>query len=130
MKSIKFVFAKAIAILFFILSASKSFSQSSSENYIKTDAANKVQFVGIEGEYLIFDLRFSEMSPKGCTLSIIDESSNLFFEELISGSSYTRRYKIVREGVSRIVFKAVGRGFLFNQSFTIKKEEKLVVIAD
>ena len=130
MKSIKFVFLKAIIIVFFTFCAGSSYSQSPSENYVKTDAANKVQFMGIENGFLVFDLLFSEVPAKGCTLKIMDHEGNIMFEESISGNSYTRRYKVPKEETSRISFKALGKGFVFHQSFIVKKEEKLVVIAD
>ncbi len=130
MKSIKFVFFKAIVFLFLTFGTSDLFSQTSSENYIKTDAANKVQFVGADADYLIFEIRFNELPPKGYTLQITDDTGNFYFDEFISGNFFSKRFKIPREGMSRISFKASGRNFSFNQSFTIKKEEKLVVTAN
>ena len=130
MKSIKFVFLKAIIVVFFTFCAGSSYSQNSSESYIKTEAANKVQFMGIENDFLVFDLLFMEVPAKGCTLKIMDNYGNIMFEESIVGNSYTRRYKVAKEETSRISFKAMGKGFTFNQSFTIKKEETLVVTSE
>ena len=130
MKSIKFVFLKAIIIVFFTFCAGSSFSQNPSETFVKTDGANKVQFMGVENNFLVFDLLFMEVPAKGCTLKIMDNDGNIMFEETISGNSYTRRYKVPKEETSRISFKALGKGFVFNQSFVIKKEEKLVVISE
>ena len=127
MKSIKFVFLKAIVIVFFAFCAGSSYSQNQSETLMKTDGANKVQFMGVENNFLVFDLLFMEVPAKGCTLKIMDNDGNIMFEETISGNSYTRRYKVPKEETSRISFKAIGKGFAFNQSFIIKKEEKLVV---
>ena len=127
MKSIKFVFLKAIIIVFFTFCAGSSFSQNQPVNYVKTDAANKVEFMGIENGFLVFDLLFSEVPAKGCTLKIMDNDGNIMFEESISERSFTRRYKVAKEETSRISFKALGKGFVFNQSYTIKKEETLVV---
>jgi len=121
------VFLKAIIIVFFTFCAGQSYSQNPSENYVKTEAANKVQFMGVENDFLVFDLLFTEVPAKGCTLKIMDHDGNIMFEESISGNSFTRRYKIPKDESSRISFKAVGKGFVFNQSFTIKKEETLVV---
>jgi len=129
MKSIKFVFSKAIIIVFFIFCAGSSYSQNSSESYVKTDA-NKVQFMGMENNFLVFDLFFMEVPAKGCTLKIMDNDGNVMFEESISGNSYTRRYKVAKEETSRISFKALGKGFVYNQTFVIKKEEKLVVTSE
>ena len=130
MKSIKFVFLKAIIIVFFTFCTDSSYSQNLSENYVKTEGANKVQFMGIENGFLVFDLLFSEIPAKGCTLKIMDHDGNIMFEETISGNSFTRRYKVPKEETSKISFKAQGKGFVFNQSFIIKKEEKLVVISE
>ena len=130
MKSIKFVFLKAIIIVFFTFYAGSSYSQNPSENYVKTEAANKVQFMGVENDLLVFDLLFTEVPAKGCTLKILDHDGNIMFEESISERSFTRRYKVAKEETSRISFKALGKGFVFNQSYTIKKEETLVVISE
>ena len=130
MKSIKFVFLKAIIIVFFTFCTGQSYSQNPSENYVKTDAANKVQFMGAENEFLVFDLLFTEVPAKGCTLKILDHDGNIMFEESISGNSFTRRYKVPKEETSKISFKTVGKGFVFNQSFTIKREETLVVTSE
>ena len=130
MKSIKFVFLKAIIIVFFTFCAGSSFSQNQPVNYLKTEAANKVQFMGVENGFLVFDLLFTEVPAKGCTLKIMDNDGNIMFEESISERSFTRRYKVAKEETSRISFKALGKGFVFNQSYTIKKEETLVVISE
>ena len=130
MRSIKFVFLKAIIIVFFTFCAGSSYSQNQPENYVKTEAANKVQFMGIENGFLVFDLLFSEVPAKGCTLKIMDQVGTIVFEESISGNSFTKRYKMPKEEFSKISFKAMGKGFVFNQSFTIKKEEMLVVTSE
>ena len=130
MRSIKFMFLKAITIVFFTFCAGSSYSQNPSESFMKAEGANKVQFMGMENNFLIFDLLFMEVPAKGCTLKIMDNDGNIMFEETISGNSYTRRYKVAKEETSRISFKALGKGFVFNQSYTIKKEETLVVISE
>jgi len=130
MRSIKFVFLKAIIIVFFTFCAGQSYSQNPSENYVKTEGTNKVQFMGIENGFLVFDLLFSEVPAKGCTLKIMDQVGTIVFEESISGNSFTKRYKMPKEEFSKISFKAMGKGFVFNQSFTIKKEEMLVVTSE
>ena len=130
MRSIKFVFLKAIIIVFLTFCAGSSFSQNPSENYVKSEGTNKVQFMGIENNFLVFDLLFMEVPAKGCTLKILDHDGNIMFEESISERSFTRRYKVAKEETSRISFKALGKGFVFNQSFTIKKEETLVVTSE
>ena len=130
MKSIKFVFLKAIIIVFFTFCAGSSFSQNQPVNYVKTDAANKVEFMGIENGFLVFDLLFMEVPAKGCTLKIMDNDGNIMLEESISERSFTRRYKVAKEETSKISFKALGKGFVLNQSFIIKKEETLVVTSE
>ena len=130
MKSIKFVFVKAIVIVFFIFCAGSSYSQNPSETLVKTDGSSKVQFMGVENNFLLFDLLFMEVPAKGCTLKIMDNDGNIMFEESISGNSYSRRYKVAKEETSKISFRALGKGFVFNQAFIIKKEEKLVVISE
>jgi len=130
MRSIKFVFLKAIIIAFFTFCAGSSYSQNSSENYARTETANKVQFMGVENNFLVFDLLFTEVPAQGCTLKILDHDGNIMFEESIPGNSYTRRYKVPKEETSKVSFKAMGKGFVFNQSFIIKKEEKLVVTSE
>ena len=97
---------------------------------MKTEGANKVQFMGVENGFLVFDLLFMEVPAKGCTLKILDHDGNIMFEESISERSFTRRYKVAKEETSRISFKALGKEFVFNQSFVIKKEEKLVVTSE
>ena len=130
MKSIKFVFLKAIIIVLFTFCASSSYSQNPSESFMKNDGANKVQFMGVENNFLLFDLLFMEVPAKGCTLKIMDNDGNIMFEETIAGNSYTRRYKVAKEETPRIRFKALGKGFVYNQTFVIKKEEKLVIISE
>ena len=129
MKSIKFVFLKAITIVFFTFCTGSSYSQNPPESYIKTDA-NKVQFMGIENDFLVFDLIFTEVPAKGCTLKIMDQAGTTVFEENIPGNSFAKRYKMPKEEFSKISFKAMGKGFVFSQSFTIKKEETLVVTSE
>ena len=130
MKSIKFVFLKAIIIVFFTFCAGSSYSQNPSGNYVKTEAANKVQFMGVENDFLVFDLLFTEVPAKGCILKIMDQAGTTVFEESIPGNSFAKRYKMPKEEFSKINFKALGKGFVFSQSFTIKKEEILVVTSE
>jgi hypothetical protein len=130
MKSIQFVLLKTVIILYFSFSGGLSYSQQSPENNAKTEAVNKVQYIGTENDFLVFDVRFGELPTSGCTLRITDDSGNPIFEELITGNSYVRRYKIARDAMTKISFKAVGKGFLFNQSFIIKIEERFLVTAE
>jgi hypothetical protein len=97
---------KAI-IVFYLLQV---LFQNQSEILMKTDGANKVQFMGVENNFLLFDLLFMEVPAKGCTLKIMDNDGNIMFEESIAGNSYTRRYKVAKEEFSKISFKAMGKG--------------------
>jgi hypothetical protein len=124
------VFLKAIIIIFFTFCAGSSYSQNQSVNYLKTDVANKVEFMGVENNFLVFDLLFTEVPAKGCTLKIMDQAGTIVFEESILGNSFTKRYKMLKEEFSKISFKVMGKGFVFSQSFTIKKEETLVVTSE
>ncbi|TMI97295.1 MAG: hypothetical protein E6H08_02375 [Bacteroidetes bacterium] len=130
MKSIKFVFLKAIIIVFFTFCAGSSYSQNQPESYLKTEGTNKVQFMGVENNFLVFDLLFTDVPAKGCTLKIMDHTGNTVYEEIISGNSFTKRYKMPKDEFSKISFKAMGKGFVFNQAFIIKKEETLVVTSE
>ena len=132
MKSIKFVFLSATIFSFFVFSPALSFSQAAMENNVKTDVVNKVLFAGAEEDLLVFDVCLSGLPLKGSTLQIKDDAQNVIFEEFITGSSFTRRYKIAKDPIKKITFKAAGKGFSFNQSFTIniKIEEKLTVTSD
>ena len=124
------MFLKAIIIIFFTFCAGSSYSQNQSVNYLKTDVANKVEFMGVENNFLVFDLLFTEVPAKGCTLKIMDQTGTIVFEESILGNSFTKRYKMLKEEFSKISFKVMGKGFVFSQSFTIKKEETLVVTSE
>ena len=124
------VFLKAIIIIFFTFCAGSSYSQNQSVNYLKTDVANKVEFMGVENNFLVFDLLFTEVPAKGCTLKIMDQAGTIVFEESILGNSFTKRYKMLKEEFSKISFKVMGKGFVFSRSFTIKKEETLVVTSE
>lgn len=132
MKSIKFVFLSATIFSFFVFSPGLSFSQTAPENNVKTDGVNKVQFVGVEEELLLFDARFSELPAKGFTLLIRDDAGNIIFEEFVTGTSFARRYKVAKDLAKKITFKAVGKGFYLNQSFTIniRTEEKFIVTSE
>ena len=130
MKSIKLLFSGTITILFLIFSTGISFSQTQPDSDAKTNDLNKIQFIGADDDYLVFDLRFFVLPARGCTLRIIDDAGNTMFEEAVSGSSYSKRYKIVREGMKRLSFKAIGKGFSFYQAFTIRTEEKIIVTSE
>ena len=132
MKSIKFVFLSATIFSFIVFSPVLSFSQTAADNNVKTDAVNKVQFVGAEEDLLLFDARFSELPAKGFSLQIKDDAGNIIFEEFVTGSSFARRYKVAKDLTKKITFKAVAKGFYLNQSFTIniRTEEKLIVTSE
>jgi len=130
MKSLKFVMLKALFIAACTFSAgSFSFSQAQTESYVRAEG-NKVQFAGMEDDVLVFDLRFPDLPPKGCYLRILDDKGATIFEEQLTAQSNTRRYKVAREGMTKITFKAAAKGFSYTQSFVVKREEKIFVLAE
>jgi hypothetical protein len=124
------VFLRTFSIILFCVNTSLSFSQTQTESYLKTEAVNKVQFVAVEDGYLVFDLLFSELPLKGCSLRILDDADDIIFEELITGNSYLKRYRIERNNMTKISFRMAAKGFSFNQAFIIKKEEKIYVLTE
>ena len=130
MKSIKFVFLKTMVLLFFSFSTPfLSFSQPNAASNVEVNAGNTVQFISLENNVLLFELRFTALPPKGCMLRIIDDKGIELFEEIVTGTSHAKRYKVERNGMKCISFKAIGKGFSFNQTFNIKTEEKILVTA-
>ncbi len=131
MKSIKFVILKTMVLLFFSFSTGYlSFSQPNAMPDMEASAGNNVQFIAIDKDNMVFELRFTNLPPKGCTLRIIDDAGVTLFEEMLTGASHAKRYKVERNGMRSISFKANGKGFSFNQSFNIKTEEKILVTAN
>jgi hypothetical protein len=129
MKSIKFVIVKTMILLFFSFSTGYlSFSQTNAVPDVEAISGNNVQFIAMDNDNLVFELRFTALPPKGCILRIIDDTGVELFVETISGAIHLKRYKVERNGMRSISFKANGKGFLFNQSFNIKTEEKILVI--
>lgn len=128
MKAIKTVVVNTgFAVLFLICTQFSSFAQARMDNSSPVTSASKIQFAGIEDDMLIFDLRLQGLPAGGCKLEIIDDAGNAIFENWISDSSYTKRYKIARNGSSKIGFEVAGKGFFFSQAFTIRTEERILV---
>ncbi len=86
----------------------------------------KIKFIGSEENMLIFELNLYDVPATGSTLVILDAEKNVIFRQKILYNSYTRRYKIVCDGISGVTFKISGKEFALNQSFSIRHriEEK------
>ena len=120
-----------MVLLFFSFSTGYlSFSQPNAMSAMEASTGNNVQFIALDNDNLVFELRFTNLPPRGCTLRIIDDAGLTLFEETLTGTSLSKRYIVERNGMRRISFKANGKGFSFNQSFNIKTEEKILVTAN
>lgn len=128
MKTISKFFVQTILILFLAIgSAYSSFAQDRTETTTTREENNNVKFVATDGDLMVFDVQFNEVPAKGCVLTITDDAGNELFVEWITRDTYSRRYKIARNGAARIEFTASSKGFFFRQAFQIKTEEKLLV---
>lgn len=135
MKSFKSLLLRTTIIAALTFTTGYSFSQTRSDFYMAAtadnkNAGNKIEFISADENFLVFELSLFGLPPKGIVLSIENNGDNLIFEERIIGHTYTMRYKVARNGMNRINFKAIGKGFSFSQTFTIKTEEKLLVIKE
>lgn len=109
----------------------QSFAQAQSEGLIASNkTVSKIQFVGLEGEMLIFDLRLSNLPSKGSWIRIMDDDKNLLFEHRTNATTYRRRFKIVRENLKGIHFEVTNKETILKESFRLKYkvEEKMEVI--
>lgn len=130
MKSYKSIFPKtALVALLLFSSGNFLFGQTQPVISTVTGEDTKIKFAGSEGDMLVFEVQLDNLPVKGTTLTIVDETNNLIFEERILKTSHTCRYKVVRNNMEMITFKISGKTISFNQSFTInyKVEEKLEV---
>jgi len=131
MKSIRSVFIKATCLLALIV-FSNSFSATQAQTmntYKAATDAGEIRFVQAQEGMLVFELNLKNLPVKGSILKIMDEGSNLIFEEGIKAETYTRLYKIERNNISKIVFEVSGRKILLNRSFSInsRMEERIEV---
>ncbi len=132
MKSQRSVFTKAATVLAF-LAASQAYGSVPPDTLavrkVVTEAAESIRFVNMEGDMLVFELRLHSVLPKGSVLRITDGDNNIIFEERTKTETYTIRYKIVRNELSKINFEVKNKEFSLNQSFNISSrlEEKIEV---
>jgi len=130
MKSHKSFFFRTVLIATAFLTI-QSFAQAQAQNLIaSTDAANKVQFVGMQGDMLIFDLQLNNLPSKGSWIRIMDGKKNILFEHRTNSATYLKRFKIVRENLSNIHFEVISKEIILKESFQLnyKVEEKMEVI--
>ena len=133
MKSIKSVLLKATSMLAFTLlanSISPAKAQQAPPKYAAAnDAGSEISFVQVENNMLVFDLNLKNLPAKGSVLSITDEDGNVIYEQTIKTVSYQRRYKIVRNNLSKVAFEISSKNFALNKSFSINTwiEERISV---
>jgi hypothetical protein len=92
--------------------------------------SNKIQFIGVEGDMLVFELLLNDLPKEGSWLRITDENRTLIFEERIKSSSHSKRYKVIRNSMNKIQFEIFSKQTLLKESFNVnlKMEEKWEVI--
>ena len=128
MKQFRSATCKAL-FLFLLSTGAAGITHAQKELASVSYTANKVQFVGVEGDLLIFDLHFTNLPVQGSIVRIIDGENNEIFEERILQTTLHKRYKIVRNNTSKIRFEISSKQLLFNESFKVAVwvEEKLEV---
>ncbi len=132
MKSFKIVFTKTACMLA-LVSFSNSFTitqaQKQSQFVATKESPGNIRFVHIEGDMLVFELRLSNLAPKGSRLRISDGENNTIFEEKIRTETYNIRCKILRGDISKINFEISGKKVFLKESFNVKfrTEEKVEV---
>ena len=89
-------------------------------------AANRIKFVGVENEMLVFELLLNNLPQEGSWLRITDEQGTLVFEERIKGTTLNKRYKVVRNRMTQIQFEILSKRSLLKESFhvNLRTEEK------
>lgn len=117
MKSVKLFLLKAVMLISISCAVN---SVVCAQHYIaENELNNKIKFVGMEGELLVFDLQFCNLPPKGSVLRILDGDKNLIHEERINSQNYSRRYKIICGDISKLYFELSGKQIILEQSFLI-----------
>lgn len=93
------------------------------------NTAGIINFIGTEGDMLVFELKLSNLPKKGSMVRILDGELNSLFEQKIYAVQYQVRYKIPRGEMTRISFEVSGKQFFINQAFSIgsKTEEQVIV---
>jgi len=119
-----------LAFLAVVFLGIQSFVPARSQKLIASNTAiSKVQFVGMDGDMLVFDLQLSNRT-KGSWLRIMDENKNVLFEQRINAATYAKRYKIVRNDLKAVHFEVINKETILKKSFQLKYrlEEKMEVI--
>ena len=120
------VFILALAFL-----SIQSFAQDQPQNLVANNyTTNKVRFVGIEDNMLVFDLKLSNLPLKGSRIRIVDGDNNVLFEHRTSAATYIKRFKIVRDNLKDIHFEVINKETILKESFQLKYtvEEKMEII--
>lgn len=130
MKHRDFFFVRMIflAMSFFGI---QTFAQAQSQTFLANNkAVNKIQFVGIEGDMLVFDLQLGNLSEKGSWIRVMDGDKNVLFEKRIYSSTYSKRYKIIKDNISQLHFEVINHETILKESFQLKYkvEEKMEVV--
>jgi hypothetical protein len=130
MKSHNSLFMKmALAAVLFL--GAPSFMQVHSQGLMASNSAvSKIQFVGMEGEMLVFDLQLSNLPAKGSWIRVTDDEKNILFEQRINSTIYAKRYKIIRENIKGLHFEVISKETILKESFQLryKVEEKMEVV--
>ena len=83
-------------------------------------AMNKIQFIGMEEEMLVFDLQLTNLTAKGSWIGVMDGDKNVFFEKRIHSSTYLKRYKISKDNISKLHFEVINHETILKESFQLK----------
>ena len=109
----------------------QTFVQAQPQTFLANNkAVNKIQFVGMEGDMLVFDLQLSNLPEKGSWIRVMDSDKNVLFEKRIYSSTYSKRYKISKDNISQLHFEVIGHETILKESFQLKYkvEEKMEVV--
>jgi hypothetical protein len=130
MKHRTFFFLKMIFLAVSFLGV-QSFAQAQSQTILASNkAVNKIQFVGMEGDMLVFDLQLTNLPAKGSWIRVMDGDKNVLFEKRIHSSTYSKRYKIIKDNISKLHFEVINHETILKESFQLKYkvEEKMEVV--
>ncbi len=109
----------------------QTFAQAQSQTFLASNkAVNKIQFVGMEGDMLVFDLQLGNLPEKGSWIRVMDGDKNVLFEKRIHSSTYSKRYKIIKDNISKLHFEVINHETILKESFQLKYkvEEKMEVV--
>jgi hypothetical protein len=128
MKAIIYYSKKAfcLCVIFFLFHYVTS-AQGTSKAAI---SQSRVNFIAADNEQLIFDVRANIESSKAM-LRIYNEAGMILFEEKLAIGNYSKRYKVIPEGLKQVQFEIYTRKDTFRQSFDLQKQvtEQFVVTA-